>query len=73
MLDTNCITKTFSQNFQELNGKGKNSKSFNISYGDAENFNEYFANIGARLTQSKPNCMENNVMRQQQPLFLKKN
>ena len=61
MLDTNCITKTFFQSFQKLNGKGKNSKSFNLSYGDAENFNENFANIGARLTQSKPNCMENNV------------
>ena len=55
-----------------MSGKGKNSKSLNLSNGDAEHFNEYFANIGARLTQSKPNCIENNVIRQQQSLFLKK-
>ena len=63
-----------------MSGKGKNSKSLNLSNGDAlnlsngdaEHFNEYFAKIGARLIQSKPNCMENNVTRQQQSLFLKK-
>ena len=55
-----------------MSGKGKNSKSFNLSNGDAEHFNEYFANIGARFTQSKPNCMENNVISQQQLLFFEK-
>ena len=54
-----------------MSGKGKNSKSFNLSMGDAEQVNEYFANIGAKFTQSKPNCMENNVIRQQQSLFSK--
>ena len=72
MLESNCKTKIFFETFKEMSGKGKKSKSLNISNGDAEHFNEYFANIGARLTQSKPNCMENNVIRQQQSLFLKK-
>ena len=72
MLESNCKTKTFFEYFEEMSGKGKNSKSLNLSNGDAEHFNEYFANIGARLTQSKPNCMEYNVIRQQQLLFLKK-
>ena len=72
MLESNCKTKTFFETFKELSGKGKKSKSLNLSNGDAEHFNEYFANIGARLTQSKPNCMENNVIRQQHLLFLKK-
>ena len=54
-----------------MGGKGENSKSLNLSNGDAEHFKEYFANIGARLTQSKPNCIENNLIRQQQSLFLK--
>ena len=72
MLESNCKTKTFFEIFKEMSGKGKNSKSLNLSNGDAEHFNEYFANIGARLTQSKPNCIENNVIRQQQSLFLKK-
>ena len=53
-----------------MSGRGKNS--FNLSEGDAEHFNKDFANIGARFTQNKPNCMENNVIRQQQSLFLKK-
>ena len=73
MLESNCKTKTFFGTFKEMSGKGKNSKSLNLSNRDAEHFNEYFANIGARLTQSKPNCIENNVIRQQQSLFLKKN
>ena len=47
-----------------MSGKGKNFKSFNLSNEDAEHFNEYFANIGSEVTQSKPNCMENNVIRQ---------
>ena len=71
MLESNCKTKTFFETFKEMSGKGKKSKSLNLSNGDAEHFNEYFADIGARLTQSKPNCMENNVIRQQQSLFLK--
>ena len=72
MLESNCKTKTFFEIFKEMSGKGKNSKSFNLSNEDAEHFNEYFANICAEVTQSKPNCMENNVIRQQQSLFLKK-
>ena len=55
-----------------MRGKGKNSKSLNLSKGDAEHFNEYFANIGAGLSQSKPNCIENKVIRQQQSICLKK-
>ena len=50
MLESNCKTKTFFENFKEMSGKGKKSKSLNLSNGDAEHFNEYFANIGARLT-----------------------
>ena len=69
MLESNCKMKTFFETFKEMSGKGKKSKSLNLSNGDAEHFNEYFANIGARLTQSKPNCIENNVIRQQQSLF----
>ena len=72
MLESKCKTKTFFETFKEMSSIGKNSKSLNLSNGDAEHFNEYFANIGARLTQSKPNCVENNVTRQQQSLFLKK-
>ena len=72
MLEPNCKTKTFFETFKEMRDKGKNSKSFNLSKGEAEHFNEYFANIGARLSQSKPNCMKNNVIRQEQSLFLKK-
>ena len=52
--------------------EGKISKSLNLSKGDTEYFNEYFANICSRLSQSKPICMENNVIRRQQSLFLKK-
>ena len=65
MLESNCKTKTFFETFTEMSGKRKNSKSLNLSNGDAEHFNEYFAYIGARLTQSKANCMENNVIPQQ--------
>ena len=72
MLESNCKTKTFFETFKETSGKRKNSKSLNLSKGDAEHFNGYFANTGARLTQSKPNCMENNVIGQQQSLCLKK-
>ena len=72
MLESNCKMKTFFETFKEMSGKEKNSNSLNLSNGDAEHFNEYFANISARLTQSKPNCMEINVIRQQQSLFLKK-
>ena len=55
-----------------MRGKRKNSKSLNLSKGDAEHFNDYFANIGARRSHSKPNCIENNVIRQQKSLLLKK-
>ena len=33
MLESNCKTKTFFENFKEMSGKGKNSKSFNLSNG----------------------------------------
>ena len=50
----------------------KNSKSLNLSDEDAELFNEYLANIGARITDGNPNCIISKVIRQQQSLFLRK-
>ena len=41
MLASNCKRKSFSDIFQEMRGKGKNSKSLNLSKGDADLFNEY--------------------------------
>ena len=72
MLESNCKTKNIFETFKKMRGKKKSSKSLILQKGDAEHFNDYFANIGARLSQSKPNCMENIVICQQQSLFLKK-
>ena len=47
----------------------KNIKSLNLSDKDAEFFNEYLANIGARTAQSNPTCIISKVIRQQQSLF----
>ena len=33
MLESNCKTKTFFETFKEMSGKGKNSKSLNLSKG----------------------------------------
>ena len=33
MLESNCKTKTFFETFMEMSGKGKNSKSLNLSKG----------------------------------------
>ena len=56
-----------------MRGTRKNSKLFILSNEDAEHFNEIFPNIGARHSQSKLTCLESNVIRQQQSLFLKEN